>query len=356
MKEFGLCGRIAPLVLLLVSAAAGDVVTTSDGSRFVGTVEKIANGRLVIHTEIAGRLEIDASKVTGISTESSVSVVFRSGDTLVGRIVESPDRDVSVVRSGLGDIRISPSDITLLWPAGTENPELVAVREEAQAEIQAAQPKWTTTLEGGVTRTEGNTDTLQGRGRFDAKRVTPNEILHFYVAGKYAEQNDARTTNEYYGGIRFESLVSDRKYWYARTELEFDEFEDIDLRATAAVGRGYYWLKEPDRELKTSIGLGYRHEAYDGGRTENDAVIDLSLDYRRDISPWVQFTHSAIFNPDFEDFDNYRLALDTALLIPFKNDRMTWKIGVRNEYNSRPQPGFERLDNTYYTSIVLKLE
>ena len=62
------------------------------------------------------------------------------------------------------------------------------------------------------------------------------------------------------------------------------------------------------------------------------------------------------FVPDFLEFDNYRLTLDTAVLIPFKNDRWAWKAGMRNEYNSRPQTGFDRLDNTYYTSIVLTLK
>ena len=68
MKEFELCATAAALALLAAAAALGGVVTTSDGSRIVGTVEQVADGKLVVLTEIAGRLEIDASKVTGIST------------------------------------------------------------------------------------------------------------------------------------------------------------------------------------------------------------------------------------------------------------------------------------------------
>ncbi len=356
MRGFHLHAVIIGVVLLASASARADVVTTSDGSRIVGTVERIADGKLVIQTEIAGRLEIDASKVTGISTDRPVNVAVSSGDMLVGPIDASPEAGTSVVRSKLGDISISPSNVTMLWPEGTENPKIVAIRKEANAEIEAAKPHWSATLEAGASSTDGNTDTLVGHGRFDAKRTSKDDLLHFYLAGKYAEQDDSRTTNEYFGGIRYENMITERWYWYARTELEFDEFEDIDLRATATAGAGHYWLKQPEHELKTSAGAGYRHEAYDGGRTEDDFVLDLGLDYRVDLAPWAQFTHSTVYSPDVEDFDNYRLRLDTALLVPFKDERWAWKIGMRNEYNSRPQRGFDRLDNMYYTSIVLSLK
>ncbi len=356
MRGFRLDALAVGLVLLTAATATADVVETSDGSRLVGTIEQIADGRLVILTRIAGRLEIDASEVTAISTDRPVHVAVSSGDTLVGRMEASPEDDGSVIRSKLGDISISLTSITVLWPEGAENPQLVTMREEAQAQIEAARPKWSATLEAGANRTEGNTDTLDGHGRFDLKRTTTDDLLHFYLAGKYAEQDDKRSTNEYFGGARYESSVTQRRYWYARGELEFDEFEDIDLRATVAAGAGYYWLKQPEHELKINIGGGYRHESYDDGRVENDAVLDLGLDYRLDLTPLAQFTHSAVYTPNIEDTNSYRLKLDTALVIPFKDERLAWKIGMRNDYNSRPQEDFDRLDSTYYTSIVLSLK
>ncbi len=356
MRKFRLQVLSVGIVFLPVVTLLADVVTTSDGTRLVGTVEQISGGKLVIQTEIAGRLEIDASKITGISTDKPVNVAVSSGDKLVGAIDSSPAGDTSVVRSALGDIPISPDTVTMLWPEGTESPEIVAIRKKADEEIAAAKPKWTVALEAGASATDGNTDTLEGHGRFDAKRKTKDDLLHFYLAGKYADDNDRRTANEYFGGIRYENKITDRWYWYARTELEFDEFEGIDLRATVATGAGYYWLKKPEHELKTSAGVGYRHESYDTGRSSDDAVLDLGLDYRVDLTPWAQFTHSTVYSPDFLEFEDYRLKLDTALVFPFKDDRWAWKLGMRNDYNSRPQPGFDRLDNLYYTSIVLSLK
>ncbi len=341
---------------LTASCAWADTVTTDDGSRFVGTIETVHASKLTILTEFAGLVEIDMSRVTGIATDSPVSVTVNSGDTLVGVISMQGDSGGSVVQSALGEIPIQSADITHVWPAGTENPEIRAARQEVQAQLEAAKPDWQIKIEAGATREEGNTDTLKGHGRLDVTRKTNDDLLHFYLAGQYAEEDDARTTNEYFGGMRYENMLTERWYWYTRTELEYDEFENIDLRATAAAGAGYYWIKQDEHELKTSAGAGYRHEAYGDGRVEDDLIVDLGLDYRLDLTPWLQFTHSSTYSPAVEDLDDYRLKFDTALLVPFKDDRLAWKLGMTNEYNSRPQAGYERLDNTYYTSLVFTLK
>ncbi len=354
MRPFQEFVAVVACTFALSAGVAADVVMTSDGSTIVGKVEQIAGGKLVIVTGIAGRLEIDSSKVIGMSTDGSVHVALTSGDTLVGPVEGSAQG--TTVKSRVGDILIPPSEIAMLWQEGTENPQIAMVRQEAKELVEAAKPKWSKKLEGGLTRTEGNTDTLQGHGRLDVKRATKSDMLHMYLAGRYAEQNNLRTTNEYLGGIRYQNTVTEKWYSYARNEIEFDEFEGIDLRATAAAGAGYYWLKKSDHELKTGLGVGFRHESYDSGRTENDAVLDLGLDYRVDIAPWVQFTQSTVYSPDFLEFENYRLTLDSGLLIPFKNDQWALKFGIRNKYNSRPQRGLDRLDNTYYTSIVYSIK
>lgn len=346
----------AGLVLLLTLPLRADVVTTSDGSRFVGTIKEISGGTLVILTDIVGRLEIDMTKVTAIATQKSVNVAVGSGDTVVGLMDLGADGQGSVVHSELGDISVAASSITQLWPKGTDSPEVLAIRADAEKQIEAAKPIWKVTVEGGITSREGNTDSLDGHGSVKVDRKTADDLLQFYLRGKYHDDKNKRTENEYLGGIRYENQITGRSYWYTRVEMEFDEFEDLDLRSTAAAGFGYYWLKEDDHELKTSLGLGYRHESYDTGRSSDDAVLDLGLGYRKDFGDRAQFTHNLVYSPDFLDFDNYRVQADTALLIPFKDDNLAWKTGVRHKYNSQPPGTNERLDTTYYTSIVLSIK
>lgn len=348
-----LVGLIFPVVA--GSAALGDTVTTSDGSRFVGTVEGMSGGKLTMMTTVAGRIEIEAAKIVAIDTDKPMTVEFETGDRLIGTIDIVEDEQASVMRTGLGEVGVSVGKIRAIWPVGAESPEVVAMKAEVEKVRQSLAPKWFATLEAGGSRTEGNTDTLAARGKLDVKRVTQSDLLNLYLAAQYSEQNNKRTTNEYRGGINYEAFLDKQRYWYTRMELEFDEFENLDLRATATTGVGYYWLREANRELKTRIGFGYRHETFNTGRTRDSAVLDLGLGLQVELGEWGRFTHSTTYSPDIEDTGDYRLDLDTALVMPLRNERMKLKLGVRNEYSSRPLSGLDRLDSTYYANIVLDL-
>jgi putative salt-induced outer membrane protein YdiY len=333
-----------------------DEIHTTDGSRLVGTIQRWTTEKLVIETKIAGTLEIARSDIVAIATESPVTVRFESGDRLVGTMTVSPDLKTTTIKTALGEMEVSSEQISAVWPEGAESPEMIALREDLKASQEALKPDWTVTFEGSAVMKEGNTDRIDARARFDAKRRTDMDLLHFYAQVLYAEDNDVRSQNEYIAGTRYRNDISDRWYWYLRSELEYDEFENLDLRATVTGGGGYFWIKKPEQELATSVGAGYRHESYSDSRSEDSAILDLGLNYRLDIADWAQFTHETIYSPDVEEFSDYRITADTALVFPFKNDRWKWKMGIRNEYNSNPDPGLDRLDNTYYTSLVLELK
>ncbi len=342
--------------MLACPTGYGDAVFTSDGSKIVGTIERMGGEKLVIVSSIAGRLEIDTSKITAVAIDNQLNVEFKSGDRLVGTLDVSADQSTSVMRSALGEVPVEPKQIASIWPVGGESPTELSLRKEVDQAKVALTPKWSVTLEAGGSSTEGNTETLEARGRVDITRKTDNDLLNFYLAAKYYDQNDIRSTNEYRGGIRYENAISERWYWYTRVELEFDEFENLDVRSTAAAGAGYYWIKRPDHELKNAVGLGYRHESYSNGVSDDQAVLDFSLNYRLDVAPWLQFTHATVYSPDFQDTADYRLDFDTALQLPLEDGRFKLKLGVNHEYNSRPQPGLERLDTTYYANLVFQLK
>lgn len=345
---------VAVAAAVVATAARADQVILTDGSTLVGTIERLMDGKLYITTDFAGKLEIDAAKVKSISSSGKVNVGFKTGDTLLGVSTSSADGSSAKVSSGVGDVSYTIDQVSAVWPEGAPGPAEIA----AQKEIEKLTPKWTASIEGGIVATDGNTDTLVGRARAEVNRKSSVELFKLYASADYGEQNDERNKNEYIAGGRYEhSIWGEKAFWYARTEFEYDEFEDLDLRATAALGLGYYWLKKPEHELKTSVGGGYRHQAFMDGSTTDDPILDLGLDYRLDVAAWATFAHSTYYNPSLEDFGDYRLVFDTSLMFPIgKTEQWKFKTGVKNEYNSDPQPGFDRLDNTYYANLVLEFK
>jgi putative salt-induced outer membrane protein YdiY len=357
--------RLIPLTVVMLCAlhaapAAADVVTLADGSRLVGTIERMADGKLILVTEYAGTLEIDASKIVTIETDQPVNVGTTTGDRLVGKIEWSPDEEKAVVHSEVGTIPVPTDKIEAIWPKDGKSPEALALEEQvakAKEEAEAAQARWSATFEAGVFYTDGNSEILRASGRAEVRRTTLKDLMKFYVSGEYSEEDKRRSSHEVKGGAYYEYLFTERWYGYGRMELEYDEFEDLDLRFTTAVGAGYYWLKKPEHELKTFAGIGFLHESFRDGTDRNAAQAEVGLDYRLDITPWMRFTNSTVWYPTFESLRDYRLVSDSAFLFPL-GDSDVWKLklGALYEYDPIPQPGFERLDQTYYANIVLEMK
>ena len=350
------------IILWAWPAALGhaDVVTLSDGSRLLGTVERMADGKLTLVTQFAGTIEIDTTMVSSIQTDQEMAVGMDSGDRLIGLIEWQPEIERAVVQTEMGGVPIAVDRVEAIWPKDGKSPEVLAMEAQiakVKKELEAQRAKWAARLEAGFFLTEGNKDIFRAYGRAELYRTSPKDLLKFYLSGEYAEEDDNRNTHEIKSGAYYEYLFTERWFAYGRMDLEYDEFENLDLRFSTLVGAGYYWLKRPEHELKTRTGIGYLHETYMDGATFDTAQAELGLDYRIDINKWLQFTHNTTWYPTFKALRDYRLVSDSALLFPL-GDSNVWKfkIGALFEYDSIPSPGFERLDHTYYANIVLDLK
>jgi len=354
--------EIPALLLLagLLAPAAADTVTLADGSRMVGTIQSLTGGKLLLATDYAGTLELDAAQLASIETTQTVNVRLISGDRLVGKIDWSAADACPIVQTEVGPIRISLDKIAAIWLEGGRSPEVAALEEQiakARAEFEAQQARWAAIFELSLFDTEGNSEVFRVHGKAEAIRKSTKDLLKFFVYAEYSEEDDVRSTNEVRGGAYYEYLFTERLFGYGKFELEYDEFENLDLRVSTTVGVGYYWIKRDTQELKTRAGIGYLHESFMDGTQDDSAQAELGLDYRLDITPWLRFTTENSWYPTFDSLRDYRLVSDNAFLIPLAgSDKWKIKLGALYEYNSFPPAGFERLDQTYSASIVLELK
>ena len=340
-------------ILMTTGAVSADVVSLSDGSRLVGTITHLADGKLTMKTSFADALELDAANIVSIETDKPVNVEQLDGKELKGNIAWDASQEKAVIKTDSAEVGMPLADMTLIWPDGTKSPKQLA--EEAAAE--AAKPKWGFTAEIGAVAKDGNTEETTVRGGLALTRTWPKNTLKFWARGDYGEQNEVRNSAEAKGGIDYEHNFTKRFFGFAKTEVEYDEFESIDIRWLSAGGVGYYWFKDKDFELKNRIGPGYLHEEYRDGRKEDTGILDIGLVAMWNITDWLTLNHDTAYYPTFEGIEDYRIVSDTAFLVPLGDGR-AWhlKFGALYEYNSLPDPGRERLDETYYTSIVFDIK
>jgi putative salt-induced outer membrane protein YdiY len=342
----------ALLLAVLPGVAIADELLLNDGSKLVGTIEKLDGGKVLIKTAFAGDLVIDAAKVKGITSAGKVNVQLESGDRVVGQLTYDATAGTQTVT---GDVvgnnkPVKLAQVQRAWRSGTEDPAVIAQRAEAAK----FNPAWKIRIEAGLNGQSGNTEKVNFNGAFEARRDTPIDRLLLHGLAHYSRENGVKSKQEFIGGARYEYDVKDLMFTYGAIQLENDEFENLDFRSTLTGGVGLFLIKKEGTELKVRAGLGYEHETFTTGVTTDEGVSEFGLNLNHDFSKWLRYKHETVVHPSFERIESVRATMVNAVEVPIGTDEM-WKIktGFRNQYDAAAQMGVEKLDTYYFLNLVV---
>ena len=320
-----------------------DRVELQDGTVLRGQITAISAGQYQLETDF-GTLNISPQKINSFKTDKDVYVALKSGSTLRGMLDYKNHR--TNIHTGAGLVDISQDEILALWLEGQQNPLLPTLEER----------KWKYEAVLDISGKTGNSERISTAGSFTATLATQKDQLQLYIHGERAKNNKEISVEELIGGIDYENRFSPPHSWYARAELERDLVEGIDLRATAAVGYGYYFINQEWHELRGRIGFQVRQEDFDDDQTDSETIpaLDLGLYWRYDLGDWGRWITDISYYPSLEDADNYRATHQSSLEVPLaRSDFWKLRVGAENEYNSEPAPDIKRLDTTYFLRLVL---
>jgi Protein of unknown function, DUF481 len=326
---------------LVAAPASADIVETRSGARIVGKVTKIDGGKIYVTTDYAGDLTIKQSEVSALTTDAPVVVRLASGTTLQGTLTTADGGEK--ITGPDGQLATQVDKIAATWPTGQEDPLIVSLRRH-----------WSYEASLDVTGKTGNSEQIGTSGAFRATLKTPEDTLQFYTGYNRQVSDGVKAADQFKAGIDYADNFSGRTSWYVRDEAGFDRIKDIDLYNTAAVGFGYDVIKETKHLLTLRAGLSYRYESYTNPAQAklNSAGLDIGLNHE-----W-EFATSKIVNrltyvPAFEDFGNFHFTHESFYEVPLADPAWKLRMGVSNDYNSKPGPGIERLDTSYFTRLVL---
>jgi putative salt-induced outer membrane protein YdiY len=324
--------------------ARADIVETKSGARLTGTIKQITDGSVLLKTDYAGELVVKQSEVTSLTTDHPITVRLESGTVLQGTL--------STGASGLqiagpdGQLTTQVGKIAATWAPGAEDPQTAALRRH-----------WTYEGALDVTGKTGNKEQLGTAVSARATLKTPQDTLQFYTAYDRQVSDGAKSADQFKAGVDYQNNFSGRKSWYVRDEGGFDRIKDIDLYNVAAAGVGYDLIKEPKHSLTVRGGLAYRYEGYRNPATEDvsSAGLDLGLNHEWTFENW-KLVNRIAFIPSFDDFSNFRLTHESFYEVPLLASQWKLRLGVSNDYNSKPGTGVEKLDTSYFTRLVLTWE
>ena len=186
--------------------------------------------------------------------------------------------------------------------------------------------------------------------------VTKVDELRFFASYQRSEKNSVKSADELIAGTSYTAFFRPDLGWYVRGAIERDEFEDIDLRTTAAVGLAWRPIDTKVRSLRWMLGVGYRYESFNNGTSSDSPTLDLGMQHRWQLNDTLTMRNELTFSPQFKDFGNYLLTHDSSLELPVGASRWTLRLGMRNDYKSDPMFGRKKLDTLWYTRLSLRFD
>ncbi len=323
-----------------VSGVIADEVRLKDGSAIRGTVTGIDAGVLSVEPAIDSGTKVLKFKLEDVSYISTDGPMFTAGPG--GTTVHAPLRgEPASFQSS------APGQPIGAWKNPESSPEAIAAKK--------AERKWKAEIYAELTGKNGNSDELGSTVGAELHNFGLEDHIKLFARYNYSKVEDSVSSDDLRGGLDYTWAPS----WYgiyARTEEGYDKVKQIDFFSTSAAGANFSIIKEENQMLATRVGLSYRYEKFADGTSENGPGLDIGLNYEYKWT-WGRFVEAFTYTPLFEDFHNYLITNDAFVEFNLTaGDALKLRLGVHNDYESRPQAGRKRLDTTYFARIVYIFE
>ena len=349
-------------VACMATGVMADKITTTAGDVITGKVTGIKAGVVTIETAFAGVLSIERSLIDTIDYDNTEKIFVRTDAT-------SRDKtEVTVSRDEAGNVILIPvadkrkllglDDVASLWGADAEDPDFPPVK------------LWSYSASFGMTGHEGSSSDLSISAYIDAVRTTESNTLKLYASMNKARSDGAATSEQYIAGLDFEERPAEHWAWYMRDEVQHNRFNDYRLRNVVGGGAGYYfWNNTVDGRtslLRFRLGLAHTYTEHYTKKpnsttsvVDSDFALDLGLLFHYDFACGISWNTEITYTPLIDDLEKGIIVHETKWsylmkelgLVSERLSDVSLEAGVRNEYQTQPEPGTNHTDTTWYLRL-----
>jgi putative salt-induced outer membrane protein YdiY len=168
----------------------------------------------------------------------------------------------------------------------------------------------------------------------------PREELRLRFYADYVETEGETDTNQVFGESKLKVFQTDRRYLFGLTNMEYDEMENLDLRAQAFAGPGYDFIKNERTRLVGEIGAGLTGEFFDEEDDGSDETVEaglwLNAEWTQKIFENAEFYQGLTVYPSLGKFGDYRLRSESTVKTPLGR-QWAIKMSLIDDYDSDPE-------------------
>lgn len=229
----------------------------------------------------------------------------------------------------------------------------------------------TTTLNAGLTLTDGNSETLaanvglktegekEGLGSLLAgaefnygESAVETETTDEAGAATLAERDEKTVENaKIFANVK--KTLSPRTFASVDGSALYDDVADVDYRATLGPGLGVYLLKSEKRELTLEAGPAYVWEEV-GGASDDYLALRFAERYVCQALENAKLVQSLEYLPEAEDFDNYLLVGEVGVEAAM-SEHLNLRVVLQDKYDNTPAAGKDRNDISLIAGVGISL-
>jgi len=343
------------LLILFVQPVLGDEIVFQNGERLIGTLVNLESGKLTFQSETLGELALDLGQIKTFTTDEPVDLHLLDGTVLKSK----------TQLNASGEIHFDGTELIPAQQIALDQLQSINPPEEPE-------PKWTGSVNVGVTSTHGNTFDESGSFSVDGakreeERRTKFDALYVYSRTKDDTTGDKRTTEESVTlNVKRDYFLTEKWYSCINGSFKKDHIADLDRRLIAGAGVGYQWVETDELKFNTDGGLAYRHEKYDTRipdptvlppapliqdiQTNDNLSLQLGYDLFWQIREHCQFLHDLAYYPSLETVSDYFLT-SSAELRHQHSESMFSSFKTVFDYNATPAEGSTSTDLKHILSI-----
>lgn len=314
------------LFALLPLGLKADTVVMKNGDRLTGEVGQLDDGKLGLKTSYAGTIRLAWDEVASVETGQPFEVEVENGRRYSGS-VDVERGAVAVIGDGA--------------PLMTPQENVVAI---LPVTLDDGTPPFWRRLDGaldlGYSLSRGNSELTQSslgvKGEYRAEA--------YKVRGKldslFARQNDAPTTSQHSGNLRFDQFVSDRMFYFLVGGMDRDDRRRLNLRTRGGGGFGWTLRKTKTEEFSALGGVTYSNENFRGREGEPNRILNsgeglLGFEWQTRRFAGVRLSTEASVLPNLAQNGRFRVRYTSTARIPVWK-YMNWTVRLFDNYDSNP--------------------
>ncbi len=233
------------------------------------------------------------------------------------------------------------------------------------ADADESEPSWASTLNAGLTWTDGNSDSLRLNVGWLWEGEKPTlGAMRAGVTGNYGKSrpdpdDEGRRASRETDVENVRAFLQAQRDLSARTYASFNlsAFYDgqalVDYRFIIGPGLGAKIYNRHDVRVKIEIGPSYLIEKVDGVRDDYPVVrLAERLDWR--ISETARLWQEVEYLPTADDFSDYLLLSEVGIDVAI-NKRFSWQTTLQSAYDASPAEDRERHDLSLVASLAYRL-